>query len=89
MVHPRWVAGLYYDGVVGESKLQEVLELHKRDTVCLEPSLAVEWQKKRAHQEHWQRVIHYTSPLWSKRIKENNDSINKSTLEKPTVSANI
>ena len=38
MAHPRWaeglsVAGLYYDGVVGESKLQEVLELHKRDTV--------------------------------------------------------
>ena len=38
MVHLSWaeglsVAGLYYDGVVDESKLQEVLELHKRDTV--------------------------------------------------------
>ena len=38
MAHPRWaeglsVAGLYYDGVVDECKLQEILELHKRDTV--------------------------------------------------------
>ena len=38
MAHPRCaeslsVAGLYYDGVVDERKLQEALELHKRDTV--------------------------------------------------------
>jgi len=38
MAHPSWaeglsVAGLYYDGVVDETRLQEVLELHKRDTV--------------------------------------------------------
>ena len=26
-------AGLYYDGVVDESKLQDTLELHRRDTV--------------------------------------------------------
>ena len=26
-------AGLYFDGIIEESKLQEVLELHKRDTV--------------------------------------------------------
>ena len=35
---PAWaaglsVAGLYYDGIVDENKLQEILELHKRDTV--------------------------------------------------------
>ena len=35
---PKWteglsVAGLYYDGIVDEGKLDEVLELHKRDTV--------------------------------------------------------
>ena len=38
MSAPRWAdgltaAGLYYDGVVDESKLQDTLELHKRDTV--------------------------------------------------------
>lgn len=26
-------AGLYYDGIIEESKLQDILELHKRDTV--------------------------------------------------------
>ena len=38
MAAPRWadgltVAGLYYDGVIGEKRLQDTLELHKRDTV--------------------------------------------------------
>jgi len=38
MAHHSWaeslsVAGIYYDGGVDESKLQEVLELHKRGTV--------------------------------------------------------
>ena len=27
------VAGIYWDGIVDESKLQEVFELHKMDTV--------------------------------------------------------
>lgn len=35
---PTWatdlsVSGLYYDGVLDKNKLQDVLELHKRDTV--------------------------------------------------------
>ena len=35
---PKWteglsIAGLYYDGIVDGGKLDEVLELHKRDTV--------------------------------------------------------
>ena len=35
---PNWtegltVAGLYYDGVIDGDKLDEVIELHKRDTV--------------------------------------------------------
>ena len=69
MAHPRWaglsVAGLYYDGVVDERILQEVLELHKRDTVRLEPALAVGWQKIRApatlaksHPLHWPTLVH-------------------------------
>ena len=38
MSAPTWaegltVAGLYYDGIIDESKLQDTLELHKRDTV--------------------------------------------------------
>ena len=38
MAAPRWadgltVAGLYYDGVIDEKRLQDTLELHKRDTV--------------------------------------------------------
>ena len=38
MLAPRWSDGLtaaelYYNGVVDESKLQDTLELHKRDTV--------------------------------------------------------
>ena len=38
MSAPRWAdgltaAGLYYDGVVDKSKLQDTLELHRRDTV--------------------------------------------------------
>ena len=38
MESPKWtegltVAGLYYDGIVDGDKLDEVIELHKRDTV--------------------------------------------------------
>jgi hypothetical protein len=38
MESPKWtegltVAGLYFDGVVDGDKLDEVIELHKRDTV--------------------------------------------------------
>ena len=38
MSAPSWAdsltaAGLYYDGIIDESKLQDTLELHKRDTV--------------------------------------------------------
>ena len=38
MAASRWadgltVAGLYYDGVIDEKRLQDTLELHKRDTV--------------------------------------------------------
>ena len=38
MSTPSWaegltVAGLYHDGITDESKLQDTLELHKRDTV--------------------------------------------------------
>ena len=38
MESPKWtegltVAGLYFDGIVDGDKLDEVIELHKRDTV--------------------------------------------------------
>ena len=38
MTAPSWseglsAAGLYYDGIIDESRLQDILELHKRDTV--------------------------------------------------------
>ena len=72
MAHPRWaeglsVAGLYYDGVVDERKLQEVLELHKRDSVSTfgTRSSRIGWQKIRApatlarsHPLHWPTLVH-------------------------------
>ena len=91
MAHPRWaeglsVAGLYYDGVVDERKLQEVLELHKRDTVSTfgtRSSRRVAKNKSTSNTgKESSTTLAHSSPQESE--KENNNSINGSTQEKTT-----
>ena len=88
MVHPRWVAGLYYDGVVGESKLQEVLELHKRDTVSTFGTRSSRRVAKNESTSNTGKESSTTLAHSGPSEKENNDSINKSTQDKPMVSGN-
>lgn len=83
MSAPRWahgltVAGLYYDGVIDEKKLQDTLELHKRDTVSTfgtRSSRRVAPAKKGEH-EHGPSDPLNTEPTSSTAEKEN---INPST----------
>lgn len=95
MAHPRWaeglsVAGLYYDGVVGESKLQEVLELHKRDTVSTFGTRSSRRVAKNESTSNTGKESSTTLAHSGPSEKENNDSImiNKSSQEKPMVSGN-
>jgi len=94
MAHPSWaglsVAGLYYDGVVDESRLQEVLELHKRDTVSTfgtRCSLRMSKTENTANPgKESVNTLSHSSLLEIERV--NSDSINESSQEKQKVSAN-
>ena len=86
----RAVAGLYYDGVVGESKLQVVLELHKRDTVSTYGTRSSRRVAKNESTSNTGKESSSTLAHSGPSEKENNDSImiNKSTQDKPMVSGN-
>ena len=91
MAHLRWaeglsVAGLYYDGVVDESKLQEVLQLHKRDTVITFGTRSSRRVARNESTSNTGKGSSITLAHSGPSEKENDDSINESTQEKPMVS---
>jgi len=95
MAHPSQaeglsVAGLYYDGVVDETRLQEVLELHKRDTVSTFGTRCSRRVSKTENttntgKESASTLSHSSLP---ESEKENSNSINESSQEKLKVSTN-
>ena len=97
MAHPSWaeglsVAGLYYDGVVDETRLQEVLELHKRDTVSTFGTRCSRRVSKTVNTTNTGKESASTlshSSLQSEKENSNSiDRINESSQEKLKVNAN-